>query len=89
MAGRAVELGGEIVDRGAPARRVFAGRAIDFETLVESTEELGQLQGRLRGVHLAAHVEMFEVLTEEQRALYMEARGYGAERQHDPARRHR
>ena len=37
---------------------------------------IGDVQGRLRTVHLAAHVEMRAVLTDEQVRAYDALRGY-------------
>ena len=44
------------------------------------------LEGRLRVTHLAAHLEVTELLDEEQREAYDRLRGYGGEvpEGHDP-----
>ncbi len=44
--------------------------------LREDTETIGALQGRLRAVHLAAHIETRSVLTPAQVATYDGLRGY-------------
>jgi hypothetical protein len=89
MHDQAVALGREIVDLERRLDSAFVNRSIDPTTLSELTEELGMLQGRLRGVHLAAHLETVEVLTEEQRHRYISARGYHTGMQHhDPSAHH-
>jgi hypothetical protein len=40
--------------------------------------EIGALQGRLRAVHLSAHLETRALLNAEQVKLYENLRGYGA-----------
>jgi Spy/CpxP family protein refolding chaperone len=78
MRSEAIALGGEIVDRERRLDELFAERRIDETALAEATEALGRLNGRLRGVHLAAHLATARVLSEEQVERYAEARGYGA-----------
>jgi Spy/CpxP family protein refolding chaperone len=58
--------------------RRFAHQHIDAAVLSELTARIGALQGDLRRVHLAAHLEMKAVLTAEQTARYIAARGYAA-----------
>ncbi len=58
--------------------RRFAHQHIDAIVLAELTARIGALQGDLRRVHLAAHLDMKAVLTAEQTALYIAARGYAS-----------
>jgi Spy/CpxP family protein refolding chaperone len=58
--------------------QAFRTGAIDEDSLTSRTVELGVALGELRRVHLAAHLEAYDLLTPHQRALYMEYRGYGA-----------
>jgi hypothetical protein len=48
--------------------------------LTIETAAIGELSGRLRSVHLAAHLETRAMLHPDQIALYQRLRGYG-----DPA----
>lgn len=76
MRTQAVRLGGEIIAREKQLDERFAAGRIDAATLVVLSEEIGQLQGRLRGVHLHAHLEMMRVLNQRQRDRYLALRGY-------------
>lgn len=89
MRSEAVEVGREIVERERALDRLFAEGLIEPESLTLATEEIGRLNGRLRGVHLAAHLAAEEILLPAQHRRYMEARGYGAAVVHDPSRHHR
>lgn len=78
MATEAQRLGRRIVHLERELDRGFAkGRITGAETTARS-EEIGRLRGRLRAVHLSAHLETAEVLSAEQRARYVELRGYGS-----------
>jgi len=55
------------------------------------TATLGTLLGRLRAVHLAAHLETSAILDARQIVRYNELRGYvsgGSPPAHDPAKAH-
>ena len=47
-----------------------------MEAVRSMTAAIGGLQGRLRGVHLVAHVETRAVLTGDQVRVYDALRGY-------------
>lgn len=76
MQTRATELGRQIVEGERALDAAFAAQSITVDLLEERMTELGNLRARLRQVHLEAHLELFPVLTEEQRAAYASARGY-------------
>lgn len=86
MAEAAVALGQQLVSVEGELDRLFAERRIDAATLQARTEEIGRLQGRLRAVHLATHLETRAVLSEAQVRRYDELRGYAAAA---PAQPHR
>lgn len=69
-------LGGELVERERALDRAFAAGAITPDALRAMTADIGGLQGSLRAVHLAAHVEMRAVLSPEQVRTYHALRGY-------------
>lgn len=77
MRAEAVSLGNEILAAEGELDRRFAHRHLDEARLAELTARLGELEGRLRFVHLRAHLETDALLTPEQRARYVELRGYG------------
>jgi hypothetical protein len=76
MKSRAVELGARIVELERRLDEEFAARSITPAALDSLTEEIAQLQGRLRAVHLRAHLELAGVLTEAQLEEYDRLRGY-------------
>ncbi len=77
MKARAGELGKNIVEKERALDGLFATRAITAETLRTLTAEIAQLTGRLRAVHLAAHLELTGVLSRHQVVRYDQLRGYG------------
>ena len=76
MAARAKPLGAELVRRERALDDAFKRRAVTPADLAERTASIGAVQGRLRAVHLAAHLETRAVLTAGQVAHYDELRGY-------------
>jgi hypothetical protein len=76
MKTRAVELGAVIVERERSLDRLFASGVADIAGVTDRVLEIARLEGELRGVHLAAHVETRAVLTEGQTARYDHLRGY-------------
>jgi hypothetical protein len=77
MHGRAVELGGRIVEAESALDAAFAEGGLDAAGLRGRVEEIARLQGELRIAHLAAHLETRAVLTADQVARYDALRGYG------------
>ena len=77
MRSAAMALGEEIVEAEGALDDAFAAGTISPEGLEEATLEIGKLNGELRGVHLAAHLEARELLTEHQVRMYIAHRGYG------------
>lgn len=76
MTAAAVPLGGRIVDAERELDAAFAGGTIDEAALRVATARIGELQGRLRAVHLSAHLATRAVLTREQVSAYDRMRGY-------------
>lgn len=72
----ASRLGAELVAKEKELDRRFASGSIDRASMEALTAEIGRLQGQLRSVHLAAHLEGKAILTEAQVSRYMEARGH-------------
>ena len=80
MSAGARPLGEEIVRRERDLDSCFAsGTVVDAE-LAGETEAIGALEGKLRAVHLAAHLATKSLLTPAQIARYQQLRGYGASR---------
>lgn len=69
-------LGAELVERERLLDAAFREGTVTPARLREDTEAIGALQGRLRAVHLAAHIHMRSALTPGQVATYDALRGY-------------
>jgi Spy/CpxP family protein refolding chaperone len=80
MSADAKPLGQELLDHEATLDRLFADGTITPDRLTVETAAIGELQGRLRAVHLTAHLGTRAVLSRDQVARYGRLRGYG-----DPA----
>lgn len=76
MRAEARTLGAELVAAEAALDRDFAAGRIDAVSLRRQLETIGALSARLRGVHLAAHLEQKALLTPGQVAAYARLRGY-------------
>jgi Spy/CpxP family protein refolding chaperone len=72
----AVRLGTLIVDKEQELDQLFTTQAVHSDTLRSLTQQIAQLQGDLRLVHLQAHVEMRQLLSREQIDQYDALRGY-------------
>jgi Spy/CpxP family protein refolding chaperone len=84
-------LGTQIVARERELDRRFASGGITEPEIASETRAIGELQGRLRSLHLAAHLATKAKLDAGQIARYNQLRGYGAgaaPAEHDPAKRH-
>jgi Spy/CpxP family protein refolding chaperone len=77
MSAAAKPLGAELVERERILDQLFGSGQITPDRLAAETAGIGELQGRLRSVHLAAHLKTRALLTAEQIAIYQRLRGYG------------
>lgn len=89
MHGDAVRLGTAIVAAEAGLDSAFAAHRVTAPDLEARLTRIAELQGRLRYVHLAAHLRMTAVLSPEQVAAYQRLRGYGAAAKHEGHEGHR
>jgi len=80
MSAAAKPLGAELIAHEQALDQLFASGEITPDRLTIETGAIGELNGRLRSVHLAAHLEMRALLHPDQIALHQRLRGYG-----DPA----
>lgn len=81
----AVELGERLVTAERALDRAFTSGEVTAEEVERLTGESAEIEGRLRAVHLEAHLETRALLTEEQVEDYGRLRGYGHD--HDPGER--
>jgi Spy/CpxP family protein refolding chaperone len=77
MSAAAKPLGAELIERERALDQLFAKGDISPNQLGAATAAIGELQGRLRAVHLAAHLETRALLNPDQVARYQQLRGYG------------
>jgi hypothetical protein len=76
MKAEAVPAGDELIAREAALDRAFADRTISPDTLAELTARIGEMQARLRAIHLKYHLTTADLLSPHQRHRYAELRGY-------------
>lgn len=77
MQGNAVELGKQLIHKEQELDQKFAQGSIDPASLKTLTEEIGNLQAKIRFTHLSAHLEQMALLTSHQIHKYDQLRGYG------------
>ena len=77
MQREAQRLGAAIVALEGELSGAFAGRSISPGQLDAQVDSLGALYGRLRAVHLRAHLETTALLRANQIQAYDRLRGYG------------
>ena len=76
MSAAARPLGMELIGRELLLDRLFAEGEITPDRLAVETASIGTLEGSLRSVHLAAHLQTRALLNADQIALYKRLRGY-------------
>ena len=76
MQQKAIRLGVQLVDLEEELDRAFRSGAITPEDLELLTSTIADVEGRLRNVHLQAHIQTVEMLAEAQVGRYDEVRGY-------------
>lgn len=81
-----VDLGERLVAAERALDRAFASGEATDEEVERLTGASAAIEGRLRAVHLDAHLDTRALLTERQVASYGRLRGYGHD--HDPGERH-
>jgi Spy/CpxP family protein refolding chaperone len=78
MEEKAIAAGRALVDEERKLDQLFAGKTVTPELLARSLARIGELQAKVREVHLATHLEQVRILTPEQTAHYMQLRGYAS-----------
>jgi LTXXQ motif family protein len=82
MNAAAKALGAEMIERERALDRLFGNGEITLGRLAAETATIAELNGRLRAVHLAAHLETRASLQPEQLVVYQQLRGYGESNGH-------
>jgi Spy/CpxP family protein refolding chaperone len=75
----AQRLGRQVIAAEAELDAAFKANAVDEKTIAETTARIASLQGRLRAVHLVAHLQTKRLLSGDQVTAYNVARGYVAD----------
>ncbi|HMK38746.1 MAG TPA: hypothetical protein VK569_05360 [Bacteroidota bacterium] len=76
MHSEAVRLGTQLIEKERALDSAFVSGSVSLQSLKLMTGEIEDLRGRLREVHLAAHIDVRTVLTPHQIELYDQLRGY-------------
>jgi Spy/CpxP family protein refolding chaperone len=76
MQAKAVALGRELVAEERKLDELFSQNRVDAQSLAEVLARIGELQAKVRGAHLEAHIAQARILTPGQTARYVELRGY-------------
>ena len=74
MQTRAKELGERIVSIEEELDEAFKNSLVSDKSVRDDCEQIGKLRGRLRAVHLAAHLKTKMMLTEQQIESYKKLR---------------
>jgi len=88
VAAAAPPLGRRLVEIETELDRAFAEVRMTEAELNRLTAESAEVEGRLRAVHLRAHVAQRALLTSDQIARYDHLRGYTAPGGHQPHQHH-
>lgn len=75
---QAVQLGKQLVEAERSLDKAFTSRAVSRTFLKDLTTNVEKLRGRLRYIHLAAHLDVKNILTPTQIHTYDRLRGYSA-----------
>ena len=84
----AVRLGVQFVEQEHQLDSLFASRSVTPESMKNLLVSIGQTWGELRGVHLGAHLETADILSEHQTRRYAMLRGYDAATEHEGGDKH-
>lgn len=76
MQTQAKPLGAAIIDAERELDAMFATGSATPASIETQTQKIARLQGQLRAVHLASHLDMMKVLSAEQVQAYKRLRGY-------------
>lgn len=76
MRAKATDLGRRYVEAERAVDAAFRSNSADAATITARVTDANRLLGEVRLSHLAAHLEIAPLLTPEQRARYVELRGY-------------
>lgn len=76
MRQQAIVLGKELIDREQHLDELFSSQQVSEASLKQTLQTIAELQARLRGVHLFAHLQTKQLLSQQQIVMYQQLRGY-------------
>ena len=76
MKTEAKHLGNSIIKKEKELDLLFQSNSVDEKSIRDKVLEISQLKGKLRFVHLDAHLKQKEILTSDQVNSYNKLRGY-------------
>lgn len=76
MEASAKELGAELVAAERALDQAFKDKVIDEASLLKLVQAIGDVESRLRAVHLKAHLQQARLMDAGQISKYMDLRGY-------------
>lgn len=79
---QATQLGAELIEHEKTLDSLFASGKITAWAMDSLLLKIGETKAKLRGVHLHAHLEMKQVLSQQQIMLYDDLRGYSSGHHH-------
>lgn len=88
MKTEAMQLGQLLIREETSLGALFAAESPAPETVAASAARIGEIEGRLRAVHLNAHVAQAAILDQPQMKAYFRLRGYIKNGNHDAAHQH-
>jgi Spy/CpxP family protein refolding chaperone len=88
MEGKATDLGHALIEQERELDRQFASKTATPESVAVTLQRIGELQAKVRGAHLQAHLAQLEILTPSQVAKYQELRGYMGASMHEGEHQH-
>jgi Spy/CpxP family protein refolding chaperone len=71
---RAKDVGARIVEIEEELNDAFKTGLISDKSIMDDTEQIGKLRGKLRAIHLTAHLKTKKLLTTDQLVIYKKLR---------------
>ena len=88
MRQEAIQLGHHLVQAERHLDHLFSSQIVTEDALQDATRKIAEYQGKLRNVHLRAHLAQRRVLNTEQIQRYDRLRGYTTPTQKNHSHRH-
>jgi len=82
MSTRSKEIGKQVIRVEQELNDAFVQGFISEKSIRTDSEEIDRLRGKLRAVHLVAHLKTKAIMNESQIAMYKKLRSAGAEQKH-------